>query len=580
MKSFCVHCGQPTEATPSPDGMVVCPACGKTSHAAMPSGDSSPPAAPSGGAVRAPSRFKRRDLLILAGVALAVLVLLLLFLRPRQEGINRLVFGDLGSGSPSANPGGGGGTLPAGGGSVGPQGSGSSGLGVAVGGSGTGGSSVSGGTRNQAQPVGTDAGTVPDSIQKQTGLDGDTASKSPSLAAATGVATGGPGGAGSGGAGAGSEGRGGVSGLGAGAPGNGGNGVGGPGNGSAGKQAGAGAGTGSAESGPGTTSSSGGGTGAGLASAASSPGSPGGAAPASGAGQSGAGSPSGGASQGTGSGSPAASSGGSAAPGASSAGASPGAGGGATAAQGASPTAGATPQARGSAAGPAGGIGRNDLTLPRPDAPPDAVAKEKTEDILETGKKEDPAAKNGPFDPQRGTNIVFVLDRSLSMSQDGKSTAARRALVNALNALDPNKKFYVLFFPYEEMPAPAPIPATPENVRAMSDWLNSVGHADRSDPAQALLRGLRFTPDTVWLLSDGQFSPALAETIRGANGDLKAQINTIGFYSRDGEPVLRQIAQENHGTYHFVPRPDKNSGAGSSTVPTGQSPDAPAPQSP
>jgi len=195
-----------------------------------------------------------------------------------------------------------------------------------------------------------------------------------------------------------------------------------------------------------------------------------------------------------------------------------------------------------------------------PSTPPDGSPKPdepKSDDSAKDTKPNDQDSKSaGPFDPGRGTNIVFVLDRSLSMRQDEKSKAARRVLVSALEGLGTNKSFYVVFFPYQEMPTAGPMPATPENVRAMTNWIQSVGHAYGSDPTKALLRGLHFTPDTVWLLSDGQFSPSVARTIRDANEVLKAQIHTIGFYSRDGEPVMRQIADENHGTYHFVPRPD------------------------
>jgi hypothetical protein len=240
-----------------------------------------------------------------------------------------------------------------------------------------------------------------------------------------------------------------------------------------------------------------------------------------------------------------------------------------------------------------------------PEPAPEGVAKEKTGDLLQmakndaqpaaldTSSKTEDAASGGdrnapkqdkpepkdpqPFDPSHGTNIVFVLDRSLSMRQEDKSKIARHALVSALEALDKNKTFYVVFFPFKEMPAPGPMKATPENVLAMSEWIYSAGHAYGSDPAKAVLRGLHFAPDTVWLLSDGRFSPAIAKTIRDANAVQKAEINTVAFYSREGEQVMRQIAEENHGTYHFVPPPDKNSEVTSPSLPPTQLPNVPVP---
>jgi hypothetical protein len=172
-----------------------------------------------------------------------------------------------------------------------------------------------------------------------------------------------------------------------------------------------------------------------------------------------------------------------------------------------------------------------------------------------------------------GSNFVFVLDHSLSMKSNGKSAAARQELLSKVEAMKPEQDFYVLFFHsggYEGMPTLGPVAATPENIRAMTNWLFSVGHKFGSDPTKGVERalGLAPAPDTLWLLSDGEFSPKIVNAVREANGPIHAHINTIGFYSRDGEPVLREIAGENQGIYRFVPPPDKNAGV---------TPDAPVP---
>jgi len=138
-----------------------------------------------------------------------------------------------------------------------------------------------------------------------------------------------------------------------------------------------------------------------------------------------------------------------------------------------------------------------------------------------------------------------------------KSNVARHELVRTLEKLGPNKSFYVLFFPDKAMPAEAPLPATLENIQSMTNWIYSVGHSFGSDPTKALLKALNFHPDTIWLLSDGKFSDEVPGTIRLANENLHARIHTVGFYSREGERVLKQIADENHGTYRFVAPPTK-----------------------
>ncbi len=161
------------------------------------------------------------------------------------------------------------------------------------------------------------------------------------------------------------------------------------------------------------------------------------------------------------------------------------------------------------------------------------------------------------FDPEAGSNVVLMLDNSLSMMTNGKSILARREVQRTLEAMNAGKTFYVLFFHsggYEGMPSLGPVPATPENVRAMTNWLFSVGHRTGANPTKAVLRalGLAPAPDTVWLLSDGEFPNEVVDNIREANAFVNAHINTIGL-NRAGERGLRQIADENRGVYRFVP---------------------------
>jgi hypothetical protein len=165
------------------------------------------------------------------------------------------------------------------------------------------------------------------------------------------------------------------------------------------------------------------------------------------------------------------------------------------------------------------------------------------------------------FDPDAGSNVAFVLDNSLSMMTNGKSLSARQDLARTLESMNASQNFYVLFFHsggFEGMPALGPVPATPENVRAMTNWLVNVGHRTGADPTKAMQRalGLAPAPDTVWLLSGSEIPDKVIDNIREANASVNAHINTIGFYSRGGEQGLRQVADENRGAYRFVPPPD------------------------
>jgi hypothetical protein len=162
-----------------------------------------------------------------------------------------------------------------------------------------------------------------------------------------------------------------------------------------------------------------------------------------------------------------------------------------------------------------------------------------------------------------GSNVVFILDHSKSMQTGGKTAAARQELLRHIKAMKPESKFYVLFSDsggYDGMPASGPVEANPENIRSMTNWLFSTGDAVGADPAKAVERALALTPapDTLWVLSGDDFSQSAVDSIRQTNAATQARINTIGFYSRNGEPELKDIASQNHGIYHFVPPPDTN----------------------
>ena len=153
----------------------------------------------------------------------------------------------------------------------------------------------------------------------------------------------------------------------------------------------------------------------------------------------------------------------------------------------------------------------------------------------------------------RGAKFVFVVDRSGSMT-GAKLDAAKAELIRAVQGLRRAMKFYVIFFhrTHEPMPAKELVRATEAAKRKHLAWVRQISAAGDTDPTSAMMLALSLKPDVVWLLSDGIFDRAAADVIRNANADRRTQIHTIAFYSREGERVLRRIAQENHGRYRFV----------------------------
>ena len=147
------------------------------------------------------------------------------------------------------------------------------------------------------------------------------------------------------------------------------------------------------------------------------------------------------------------------------------------------------------------------------------------------------------------------------MMTNGKSFFARQAVARTLESMNAGHTFYVLLFHsggYEGMPSLGPVPATPENIRAMTNWLFNVGHRTGADPTKAVQRalGLAPAPDTVWLLSDSELPDKVIDNIREANASVNAHINTIGFYNRAGDQGMRRVADENRGAYRFIAPPN------------------------
>ena len=158
-----------------------------------------------------------------------------------------------------------------------------------------------------------------------------------------------------------------------------------------------------------------------------------------------------------------------------------------------------------------------------------------------------------------GTNVVFVLDRSPSMSSDDKTLAARLELLNALRNLTTNQNFYIVASPDKAMPAPGFLPATETSIDAVTNWIFSASNSPAQyDLKAAMQSAFKVKPDTVCLLSDGQFSTNELQAINSSNGVVHASMKTVNFFNRDGEAILRQLAEENNGVYRFIPSPVTN----------------------
>lgn len=166
-----------------------------------------------------------------------------------------------------------------------------------------------------------------------------------------------------------------------------------------------------------------------------------------------------------------------------------------------------------------------------------------------------------------GEAVVYVIDRSASMSQDGRLDDAKWELQESVRRLTPNQKFYIIFYSTDATPMEASglVTATPGNKDRFLGWAGErIQPTGWTNPIPALRKALSLRPDVIYLLTDGVFTASprtfisddeVCEAIRRANPTvrdvLQTAINTIAFHDNRGELVLKRIADENDGDYKF-----------------------------
>jgi hypothetical protein len=158
-----------------------------------------------------------------------------------------------------------------------------------------------------------------------------------------------------------------------------------------------------------------------------------------------------------------------------------------------------------------------------------------------------------------GTKFVFVLDGSGSMTEPHseartKLDRVKIELFRSILGMPDEMEFYVIFFNRFSVPMKAATlqPATPENKRKHLEWVAKVQGGGGTDPREALKLAFELEPDVIFLLTDGVFSPKVANHVQKYNTRGVA-VHTICFGSTSGEVLLQDIARKNHGTYKFVP---------------------------
>ncbi len=157
----------------------------------------------------------------------------------------------------------------------------------------------------------------------------------------------------------------------------------------------------------------------------------------------------------------------------------------------------------------------------------------------------------------KGRRFVYIVDCSSSMSGEPFAKACQE-LTASIKALKSNQRFFVIFFSNGAYPQFFPLvdrrllPASAANKQRVTEWVEGFAASGDTEPLDAILQGLSLEPDAMYLLSDGEFDPQVADELRQRNGG-RIPVHTIAFMDLIAEPLLEQIARENNGVFRFVP---------------------------
>ncbi len=144
------------------------------------------------------------------------------------------------------------------------------------------------------------------------------------------------------------------------------------------------------------------------------------------------------------------------------------------------------------------------------------------------------------------------------MSEAFKMQTALRELDRCIRSLQPDREFYVLFFDEGKLVVEDRwISADPASAGMFLSRLPGVQTGGGTNPHAALEHAfleLRPVPDEIHLMTDGLILFQIVDVMCGLNsGAARTVVHTYAFTNREGEGILKQLADEHGGTYRFVP---------------------------
>jgi len=164
-------------------------------------------------------------------------------------------------------------------------------------------------------------------------------------------------------------------------------------------------------------------------------------------------------------------------------------------------------------------------------------------------------------EPAQGRSFVFVIDRSKSMGGKGLNAlvAAQHQLQAALAGLVETHRFQIVAYHHKRVyfHPTALVRVTSGNESRVNEFFGNLLAVGGTDHAQAVLSGLRFKPDVLFLLTDGGHpeisAGELTQIRRRASGRTTIHTIQFGVGQQSGEPsFMQRLAKQNGGHFHYV----------------------------
>jgi hypothetical protein len=170
----------------------------------------------------------------------------------------------------------------------------------------------------------------------------------------------------------------------------------------------------------------------------------------------------------------------------------------------------------------------------------------------------------------KGRRFVYVIDRSSSMMANQAFKMAQSELIQSIERLSDRMEFLVVF--YNTEPAIMKVRGTSLaevndfNLRKAREMILGLEAQGGTDHEKALKLALAKRPDAIFFLSDADDAdPAMVSRITDLNrakakkeNERPASIHVVQFFhsidpgNRSPNQVIRQLAEQNNGTYRFI----------------------------